>query len=81
MVDPLPSTNITYQWNTTGCYKYNNGRQECFPQNLTTQNVTDNDLTAEDAGIVTCSVTIDGIDYSSEPFTLRISGMILYTCK
>ena len=38
------------------------------------QNVTGNDLNAEDAGTITCIVTISGSDYTSEPFTLRISG-------
>ena len=36
--------------------------------------MTGNDLNAEDAGTITCTVTISGSDYTSEPFTLRISG-------
>ena len=82
MVDPLPSTNIIYQWNTTGCYtnsRYNRGEPGCFPHNQTTQNVTDSRVTAEDAGIITCSVTIDGVHYTSKPVTLRLSGT--YSCN
>lgn len=30
------------------------------------QSITDNDLTAEDAGTISCTVTIDEIDYTSE---------------
>ena len=84
MIDPLPvaTTNISYSWNTTQCYtnsNVNNGDPQCFPHGQTTQNVTDNDVTAEDAGTITCTVTISGSDYTSEPFTLRISGEQLVT--
>ena len=79
MVDPLPVTvaNVSYSWNTTQCYSnpdFNNGNPRCFPHSQTTQSVTDNDLNAEDAGTITCTVTISGSDYTSGPFTLRISG-------
>ena len=82
MVNPIPSS-VTYQWNTTGCYnntRFTNGNPKCFPYNQTTQNVTDNDLNAEDASTITCTVTISGSDYTSEPFTLRISGKQLVYC-
>ena len=42
--------------------------------------VTGNNLNAEDAGTITCTVTISGSDYTSEPFTLRISGEQLVYC-
>jgi len=77
MVDPSPSYTIDYQWNTTGCYtniNYNDGVPSCFPHNQTTQNVTDNDLTAEDAGTITCSVTVGDDIYTSDPITLNVSG-------
>ena len=83
MVEPTPSSSVTYQWNTTGCYTHpssNNGNPRCFPHNQTTQNVTGNDLNAEDAGTITCTVTISDSDYTSEPFTLRISGEQLVYC-
>jgi len=66
----------SYQWNTAGCYtnsNYNGGSPGCFPHDETTQSVSD-DVTAEDAGTITCTVTIDGSDYTSGPFTLRVSG-------
>ena len=77
MVDPLPPASLSYQWNTAGCYNnsdFNDGIPRCFPHNQTTQSVTGNDLTAEDAGTITCTVTINGNDYTSGLFTLRISG-------
>ena len=77
VVEPSPSTTITYQWNTTGCYNntyYDGGHPRCFPANHTTQSVTGYYLTAEDAGTITCTVTIGGVCYTSEPLTLRISG-------
>ena len=77
MVDPSPSNTIDYQWNTTGCYtniNYNNGVSRCFPNGQTTQNITGNDLNAEDGGTITCGIIIDGEVYTSDPITLRISG-------
>ena len=70
-----------YQWNTAGCYTHpnrNSGNPSCFPDGQATQSVTDNDVTAEDAGTITCTVTISDVDYTSEPFTLRISGEQLF---
>ena len=87
MVDPLPppslSIDVSYQWNTSGCYinpAFNSGNPRCFPYGNTSQSVTGNDLNAEDAGTITCTVTISGSDYTSEPFTLRISGEQLVYC-
>ena len=83
MVNPIPSSSVTYQWNTTGCYtnaQFTDSNPVCFPHSQTTQNVTGNDLNAEDAGTITCTVTISGSDYTSEPFTLRISGEQLVYC-
>ena len=83
MVEPSSLTVTSYQWNTAGCYtnsKFTPSIPECFPHGQTTQNVTGNDLNAEDAGTITCTVTISGSDYTSEPFTLRISGEQLVYC-
>ena len=74
-------TVTNYQWNTTGCYTntaHSGGNPTCFPTGQTAQSVTENDLTAEDAGIITCTVTIGGVDYTSEPLILRISGNIAH---
>ena len=76
--DGSTPTAINYQWNTTGCYTnpaHNSGNPTCFPTNQTTQSVTGNNLTAEDAGTITCTATIGGVDYTSGPLTLRISGL------
>ena len=89
MVEPTSLTVTSYQWNTAGCYtnsKYTpdstpgSSTPQCFPRGQTTQSVTGNDLNAEDAGTITCTVTISGSDYTSEPFTLRISGEQLVYC-
>ena len=79
--DGSTRTVTNYQWNTTGCYTntdHNSGNPTCFPTGQATQSVTGTDLTAEDAGTVTCTVTIGGINYNSRPLTLRISGK--HTC-
>ena len=77
MVNPTPSSSVTYRWNTAGCYtnsKFTPNNPQCFPRGRTTRSVTGNNLNAEDAGTITCTVTINGVDYISYPFTLRISG-------
>ena len=69
-----------YQWNTTGCYTNtarNSGNPSCFPTGQTTQTVSENSLMANDAGTITCTVTLDGVGYTSDPLTLRISGDII----
>ena len=74
--DGSTPTVTNYQWNTTGCFT--NTRHNittCFPTGQTTQSVTGNNLLAEDAGTITCTSTIGGMDYTSEPLTLRISGI------
>ena len=83
MVNPTPSSSVTYQWNTDNCYthtRFTSGNPQCFPHGQTTQSVTGNDLNAKDAGTITCTVTISGSNYTSEPFTLRISGEQLVYC-
>ena len=76
-----PSFTVTnYQWNTTGCYTHpdhNSGNPTCFPTGQTTQSVTGNHLTAEDTGTITCAVTIGGVNYTSGPLTLHISGIYI----
>jgi len=67
-----------YQWNTTGCYTHpahNSGNPTCFPTGQAKQNVVDNNVTAEDAGTITCAAVIGDNNYTSRPLTLRISGM------
>ena len=76
-------TVATYQWNTTGCYtnsKFTLSKPQCFPHGRKVQNVIGNNLNAEDAGTITCTAKINGINYTSKPFTLRISGEQLLCC-
>ena len=78
---PDPDVNVTFSWNTTECYshtEYNGDTPRCFPRNSTSQMVTGTDLTAEDAGTITCTVAIFGEYYTSEQFTLHISGELRY---
>jgi len=51
------------------------GEQRCFPAGQTTQSVTGSNLIADDAGGIVCAVTIGGVDYGSDLFTVRVSGM------
>jgi len=81
MVDPSPSSSIMYQWNTTGCYtnsNYNGGSPGCFPHGETTQSVSDDDVTAEDAGTISCIVTYNSIQFTSGPLTVHVSGKYIY---
>ena len=71
---------VAYQWGTTRCYAnfaYYGGTPKCFPHGQTTQTVTGTDLTAEDAGTITCTATISGVKYTSDPMTIHISGEYL----
>jgi len=79
IVYPTPSDPVTYQWNTEGCYVNNVNESRCFPAGQTTQSVSEDDLIAIDAGTITCTTTILGVEYTSNEFTLRISGM--WTCS
>ena len=75
--DGSPVTVTSYEWTATNCYTRVGGVQDpCFYSvgNPTGQNVTSSGITATDAGTVTCTATIDGMDYTSDPLTLRISG-------
>ena len=70
-------TVTSYQWNTEGCYtnpNFNDSNPSCFPHGQTTQTVTDDDVTADDSGTITCTATIGNKVFTSKPFTLRISG-------
>ena len=70
-------TVTNYQWDTTRCFINNaHNTSTCFPAGQTTQNVTGINLLAEDAGTITCTATIGGVDYISGALTLRISGNI-----
>ncbi|XP_065895470.1 hemicentin-1-like isoform X2 [Dysidea avara] len=78
MVDPSPSTPVTYQWDTTCFTNDIHDTPTCFPTGQTTQNVTGNNLLAEDAGTISCTVIIGGNDYTtSRPLTLQISGIAM----
>ena len=73
-------TVTSYQWNTTQCYSntaFNNGNPSCFPHGQTTQNVTGPELTAEDAGTVSCIAIVGGVSYYSVPLAIRISGKLI----
>ena len=76
--DGSPVTVTFYEWTATECYSRIGGVQHpCFYSvgNPTGQNITSTTgITATDAGTVTCTATIDGMDYTSDPLTLRISG-------
>ena len=66
---PMERCTMLYNQRHTG-----GSNPECFPHGQTTQKVNGNNLNAEDAGTITCTVTISGRDYTSRPLTLRISG-------
>ena len=84
MVEPTPLSAVTYRWNTDGCYTndyFTGSNPECFPHGQTTQSVTGDDVNAEDAGTITCTARINGVDYTSELFTLHISGAASVLCN
>ena len=75
--DGSPVTVTSYSWTASDCYTRTGGVQDpCFYNlpSATGQNITISGLLAPSAGTVTCTATIDGMDYTSDPLTLRISG-------
>ena len=66
ITSPLPSPSATFQWNVGGC-------TTCFPNGQMIQNITESNLTLEDAGNFTCTATDGSTPNTSEVFTLRIS--------
>ena len=72
--DKSDFTVTNYKWDTTGCFSYRHSAPKCFPTGQTKRSVIGYNLLAEDAGSVTCTATIDGINYVSKPLTLRIKG-------
>lgn len=74
--DGSPIIVTSYLWNTTECYTCRGGGEDpCFYNNtFTGKNITGNDLLAQDAVTVICTAIIGGINYTSSPLTLRISG-------
>lgn len=78
--DHLPFKVSSYKWNTEECYKnsgYQSGIPGCFPhQHPDAEIVYGTDLTAEDAGIISCTVTINNKKYTSDSITIHISGKV-----
>ena len=69
-------TVTNYHWDTTDCYtNHVHNIPTCFPTDQATQSVSESSLLAEDAGTITCTATIDGVNYTSGQFILRVSGM------
>ena len=71
--DKSPANVTSYYWN---CFDHTSGVEDlCFYNSSQTgQNLTINDLLAQDAGTLTCIATIGGTNYTSDSLTLRISG-------
>ena len=74
--DGSPVTGVSYSWHDSGCYTNGHGVQDpCFYSQYTTaNNITGYDLRVEDAGDVTCTVSISSESYTSDSLRLRISG-------
>ena len=74
--DRSPVTVTSYSWTANDCYDHTGGVQTpCFYSGgRTGYNITGNSLLAPDAGTITCTATIDGVNFNSDPVTLRISG-------
>ena len=73
--DGSPVTATSYRWTGTDCYTNPDVNDPCFYDGQTGQTITDsNGVLAPGAGTVTCTATVAGVDFTSEPLTLRISG-------
>ena len=67
-VTPIPPPSHAFSWScSTGC----------FADTATVQTISVAGLDEADSGVINCSVIINGIRYSSEPFELQvISGKL-----
>ena len=74
--DGSPATMTSYRWNTMNCYNNSHGvSNRCLnAQDRTNRSIVGNNLRARDAGTVSCTATINGTNYTSDPLTLRLSG-------
>ena len=73
--DGSPVTVTSYKWNAIACYSHPHTNYRCFfGNNPTGQNITGNNLLARDHGTVTCTAIINGMNYTSDPLRLLISG-------
>ena len=79
--DGSPAIVTSYSWTATNCYTRTGGVQDpCFYSlDSTGQNITGDDLLAPSAGTVVCTATINGMDYTSDQLSFRISGEQLRT--
>ena len=81
-VDGSSVTVTSYSWTASDCYSRTGGVQDpCFYSvgNPTGQNIsTSTGLLTPDTGIVSCTATINGMDHTSDPLSLRISGEQLH---
>ena len=65
MVTPTPPADSEFSWNcSTGC----------FADMRTEQTIFVTDLNTMDSGLISCSLTINNVDYHSEPLNLLVSG-------
>ena len=75
--DGSPANVTSYRWNAINCNDIRDSLKPFFHSSgQTGQNITDDKLLAQDAGTVSCTATINGTDYTSDPLTLRISGKL-----
>ena len=72
--DGSPATVTSYHWNVISCYNDSVISSCSRADGQTTQSITNSNLKAQDAGTVSCTATINGTNYVSDPLTLRISG-------
>ena len=65
LVTPTPPADSEFSWNcSTGC----------FADMRTEQTIFVTDLNTMDSGLISCSLTINNVDYHSEPLNLLVSG-------
>ena len=69
LVTPTPPADSEFSWNcSTGCFA--DMRME--------QTINVSNLTIMDSGLVTCSLTINNLDYHSDPLDLLVTGQLTF---
>ena len=69
LVTPIAPADSEFSWNcSTGCFA--DMRME--------QTINISNLTTLDSGLVTCSITVNDLDYHSDPLDLQVTGQLTF---
>ena len=87
----LIGSNITFTCEVNSTLTFNDSdfvwgcSTGCFADMVEEQTINITEIEVTDSGVLTCSIIINGVDYTSEPYDLQVTGsewvyiVVLYT--